>query len=176
MRSNSFYPVPDLSFASFVAPNATVIGDVILSEGCSIWYGAILRADVEQIFVGKYTNIQDGAVLHGDPSELTHLGDYVTVGHRAVIHSAKIEEGCLIGIGAIILNGVTVGKNSIVAAGSVVTKNIPEGSLVMGIPAKVVRQLSEQEKAELLTHAQKYQRLALVHAGKETEIGLAKGS
>jgi carbonic anhydrase/acetyltransferase-like protein (isoleucine patch superfamily) len=158
--------------ASFIAANATVIGDLTLSHGCSIWYGAILRADVERIHIGQYSNIQDGAILHGDPGEITHIGDYVTVGHRAVIHSAKVENGSLIGIGAIVLNGVTVGPGSIIAAGSVVTKDIPESSLAMGIPAKVVRQLSAQERAELIVHAEKYHQLALVHA----ELDLAKGS
>jgi carbonic anhydrase/acetyltransferase-like protein (isoleucine patch superfamily) len=158
--------------ASFIAANATVIGDLTLSQGCSIWYGAILRADVERIYIGQYSNIQDGAILHGDPGEITHIGDYVTVGHRAVIHSAKVENGSLIGIGAIVLNGVTVGSGSIIAAGSVVTKDIPESSLAMGIPAKVVRQLSAQERAELIVHAEKYHQLALVHAG----LDLAKGS
>jgi len=158
--------------ASFIAANATVIGDLTLSQGCSIWYGAILRADVERIHIGQYSNIQDGAILHGDPGEITYIGDYVTVGHRAVIHSAKVENGSLIGIGAIILNGVTVGPGSIIAAGSVVTKDIPESSLAMGIPAKVVRQLSAQERAELIVHAEKYHQLALVHAG----LDLAKGS
>jgi carbonic anhydrase/acetyltransferase-like protein (isoleucine patch superfamily) len=158
--------------ASFIAANATVIGDLTLSQGCSIWYGAILRADVERIYIGQYSNIQDGAILHGDPGEITYIGDYVTVGHRAVIHSAKVENGSLIGIGAIVLNGVTVGPGSIIAAGSVVTKDIPESSLAMGIPAKVVRQLSAQERAELIVHAEKYHQLALVHAG----LDLAKGS
>ena len=132
----SFWTDPDLSLAAFVADNATVMGNVSLAEGSSVWYTAVVRGDVEQIVIGKYSNVQDGAVLHGDPGKPTVLEDYVTVGHRAVIHSAHIEKGCLIGIGAIILDGVRVGTGSIIGAGSVVTKDVPKRSLVIGIPAK----------------------------------------
>ena len=132
----NYWPSPDTSACSFIAPNALVMGDVVLKEGCSIWYNAVIRADIERIEIGRFTNIQDGAILHGDPGEITIIEDYVTVGHRAVIHAAKIEEGCLIGIGAIILDQVTVGKGSIIGAGSVVTKDVPPYSLVMGVPAK----------------------------------------
>jgi carbonic anhydrase/acetyltransferase-like protein (isoleucine patch superfamily) len=160
------WPLPDLSKAAFVATNATVIGQVDLAEGASIWYGAVLRGDVEKIQVGKTTNIQDGAILHGDPGEPTILGDYVTIGHRAVIHSAQIGAGSLVGIGAIVLNGVHVGTGCIVGAGSVVTKDVPDRSLVVGVPGKVVRTVSEQEAIGLIEHAQHYEKLALVHAGK----------
>ena len=102
--TKSYWSTPDLSLASFVADNATVLGNVSLAEGCSIWYGAVVRGDVSSIAIGKYSNVQDGAVLHGDRNLPTILEDYVTVGHRAVIHSATIETGCLIGIGAIVLN------------------------------------------------------------------------
>jgi len=162
---------PDLSQAAFIAPNATVMGNLTLKAGANIWYGAILRADVETITIGAHTNIQDGAVLHGDPGEPTVLEDYVTVGHRAVIHSAHLERGCLIGIGAVVLNGVRVGEGSIIAAGCVVTKDVPARSLVVGVPAKVQREVTEQEATELIEHAQKYEKLALVHAGKGTDMG-----
>lgn len=142
------------------------MGQVTLAEGCSIWYGAVLRADVETIQVGAYTNVQDGAILHGDPGQPTVLEDYVTVGHRAVIHSAHVERGCLIGIGAIVLNGVRVGAGSIVGAGALVTKDVPPRSLVIGLPAKVVRAVAEEEAADLIGHAKKYHRLALIHGGK----------
>ena len=176
MQNATFWPDPDLQAAAFVAPNATVIGKVILGEGSSVWYGAVLRGDVEAIEIGSYTNIQDGAVLHGDPGHITKLGDYVTIGHRAVIHSAKVEEGCLIGIGAIVLNGVTVGAGSIIGAGSVVTKDIPPHSLAVGIPARIVRTLGEEEIADLIVHAENYQKLALVHAGKGKNLGFTKGT
>ncbi len=162
---------PDLSPAAFVAGNATVIGRVTVGTGASIWYGAVVRGDVEEIRLGACTNLQDGAILHGDPGLPTVLADYVTVGHRAVIHSAQIERGCLIGIGAIVLDGVRVGVGSIVGAGAVVTKDLPERSLAMGVPAKVIRQVTESEAAELIEHAKRYEQLALVHAGKGQNLG-----
>ncbi|MBE9044610.1 gamma carbonic anhydrase family protein [Pleurocapsales cyanobacterium LEGE 10410] len=168
---DSYWSVPDLSQTSFVAPNATVMGHVLLSQGASVWYGAVVRGDVEQIAIGKYTNVQDGAILHGDPGKPTIIEDYVTVGHRAVIHSAHIETGCLIGIGAIILDGVRVGAGSIVGAGSVVTKDVMRRSLVVGIPARKVKEVSDEQAQELLEHARKYEKLALVHAGKGTDPG-----
>jgi carbonic anhydrase/acetyltransferase-like protein (isoleucine patch superfamily) len=167
----AYWLPPDLSQAAFVAPNATVIGHVEVAMGVSIWYAAVVRGDVERIAIGQCTNIQDGAVLHGDPGQPTILENYVTIGHRAVIHSGHIEQGCLIGIGAIILNGVRIGSGSIVGAGSVVTKDVAERSLVVGVPAKVVRPVSAEEAAELIEHAQKYEKLALVHAGKGADCG-----
>ena len=167
----NFWSNPDLSLAAFVAENATVMGNVSLAAGSSVWYTAVVRGDVEQIRVGKYSNIQDGAVLHGDPGKPTVLEDYVTVGHRAVIHSAYIETGCLIGIGAIILDGVRVGAGSIVGAGSVVTKDVAERSLVVGIPARKIKDISDEQAEELLEHARNYQKLALVHAGKSNDLG-----
>lgn len=169
--SSAFGQSPELSKAAFVAHNATVIGRVIVERGASIWYGAVVRGDVEEIQIGASSNIQDGAILHGDPGEPTLLENHVTVGHRAVIHGAQIEQGCLIGIGAIVLNGVQIGAGSIIGAGAVVTKNVPPRSLVMGIPGKVLRELSDIEVADLITHAQNYEKLALVHAGKGHDLG-----
>ncbi len=173
-RSPSFWQPPDLSQAAFVAANATIVGNVAIAQGASIWYGAILRGDVEKIVVGEYTNIQDGAILHGDPGKPTVLEAFVTIGHRAVVHSAHVEQGCLIGIGAIVLDGVRIGAGSMVGAGAVVTKDVPPRSLVVGIPAKVVRQLSDTEAADLIDHAHKYEKLALVHAGKGIDLGFAE--
>ncbi|MCS6812880.1 MAG: gamma carbonic anhydrase family protein [Cyanobacteria bacterium] len=164
-------PAPNLSQAAFVAASADVIGRVTIGMGGSIWYGAVVRADVERIDIGAHTNVQDGAVLHGDPGEPTILEDYVTVGHRAVIHSAHIQRGSLVGIGAVVLNGVTVGEGSIIGAGAVVTKDVPARSLVVGIPAKVVRSVTDEEAMELIDHAQRYEKLALVHAGRGTDMG-----
>lgn len=171
MNNQSFWPSVDLSLASFVAPNAIVIGQVSLDKGSSVWYGAVVRADVERIQIGAYTNIQDGAVLHGDPGKVTVLEDYVTVGHRAVIHAAYIEKGALIGIGAVILDSVRVGEGSIIGAGSIVTKDVPPHSLVVGIPARKVRDISSEEVEELIEHAKRYEKLAKVHAGTGTELG-----
>lgn len=169
--SQSCWLPPDLSQAAFVAANATVIGQVELGAGSSIWYGAVVRGDVEKIVIGRCTNVQDGAVLHGDPGKPTILEDYVTVGHRAVVHSAVVGIGSLVGIGAIVLDGVQVGSGCIVGAGSVVTKDVPDRSLVVGIPARIVRQLSEAEAADLIEHAKHYEKLALAHAGKATDAG-----
>ncbi|MEB3179907.1 MAG: gamma carbonic anhydrase family protein [Nostocaceae cyanobacterium] len=171
MSSGSYWSSPDLSNAAFVAENAVVIGLVKVAAGASIWYGAVVRGDVERIEIGECTNIQDGAILHGDPGKPTILEDHVTVGHRAVVHSAYVERGSLIGIGAVILDGVRVGAGSIIGAGAVVTKDIPPCSLVVGIPGKVLRQISQTEAAELISHAERYKKLALVHAGKATDTG-----
>ncbi|MBX2862330.1 MAG: gamma carbonic anhydrase family protein [Leptolyngbyaceae cyanobacterium MAG.088] len=168
---DGFWSAPDLSKAAFVAPNATVIGQVELLDGANIWYGAVLRGDVDLIRIGAHTNVQDGAILHGDPGQPTILEDYVTIGHRAVVHSAHVERGCLIGIGAVILNGVRVGAGSIVGAGAVVNKDVPSGSLVVGVPGKVRKTLSTEAIDELIDHAKKYEQLALVHAGKGTNLG-----
>jgi len=147
------------------------MGQVLLAAGASIWYGAVVRGDVERIEIGKCTNIQDGAILHGDPGKPTILEDYVTVGHRAVVHSAYIERGSLIGIGAVVLDGVRVGSGSIVGAGAVVSKDVPPLSLVVGVPAKQLRDVSPDEAAELVEHAKRYEKLALVHAGISTDLG-----
>jgi carbonic anhydrase/acetyltransferase-like protein (isoleucine patch superfamily) len=170
----SYWPDLDLSLAAFVAPNAVVMGQVKLALGVSIWYGAVLRGDVELIEIGQRTNIQDGAILHGDPGKPTILEENVTVGHRAVIHSAYIERGCLIGIGAVVLDGVRVGAGSIIGAGCVVTKDVPPLSLMVGVPAKRLRDVSPEEAAELIEHAMRYEKLALVHAGKGTDLGFTK--
>lgn len=147
------------------------MGWVKIGKGANIWYGAVVRGDVERIEIGECTNIQDGAILHGDPGKPTILEDHVTVGHRAVVHSAYIERGSLIGIGAVVLDGVRVGASSIVGAGAVVSKDVPPRSLVVGVPAKRLREVSEAEAAELIQHARLYKKLALVHAGKDTDLG-----
>jgi carbonic anhydrase/acetyltransferase-like protein (isoleucine patch superfamily) len=167
----TFWPPVDISRAAFVAANAIVMGSISIELGVSIWYGAVVRGDVERIEIGACTNIQDGAVIHCDPGTPTILESYVTVGHRAVIHSAYIETGCLIGIGSIVLDGVRVGKGSIIGAGCVVTKDVPAYSLMVGVPAKCLRQVGAAEAEGLILHAQKYEKLALVHAGKGKDLG-----
>ncbi len=166
-----YWSAPDCSAAAFIAPNATLVGQVLLKEGCSIWYGAVLRGDVERIEIGAHSNVQDGAVLHGDPGQPTVLEDYVTIGHRAVIHSAHIESGSLIGIGAVILNGVRIGAGSIIGAGAVVSKSVPPRSLWVGVPAKLLRDLNEAEVKDLIEHAKRYEKLALVHSNQGTDLG-----
>jgi carbonic anhydrase/acetyltransferase-like protein (isoleucine patch superfamily) len=169
--SPSLWPQPDLSAAAYVAPSAVIMGAVEIGPGVSFWPTAVVRGDVEKISLGPRCNIQDGAILHCDPGLPTLLEADVTVGHRAVVHSAHVEAGCLIGIGAIVLNGVRIGAGSMVGAGAVVTKDVPPRSLVVGVPGKVLRQLSETEAAELIEHAQKYHQLALAHSGKSKQLG-----
>ena len=156
-------PTPDRDRAAFIASDAVVIGDVHLSDRVSIWYKVVIRSDVNRIDIGYCTNIQDGAILHGDPDQPLVIGEYVTIGHRAVIHCAEIGRGCLIGMGAILLEGVKIGAGSIVGAGAVVTKDVPAGVVVAGVPAKVMRELSEQEQQEAIAHAENYYQLSLLH-------------
>ena len=143
---------PRIHETAYVAENAVIIGDVEIGEQSSIWFGSILRGDVNYIRIGSRTNIQDASVIHvNSKTHPTILEDEITVGHRVTLHGCYIETGCLIGIGSIILDGVHVGKNSLVAAGSLLTTNtqIPPGSLVMGSPAKLKRPLTAEELADL---------------------------
>ena len=164
MTGSKPWPDPQIDANAWVAESAVVIGNVQMAAGSSLWPTAVARGDLEQISIGAGSNVQDGAVLHGDPGQPVRLGADVTVGHRAVIHGATIEDGCLVGIGAIVLNGVTVGTGALVAAGSVVTKDVPPGTLVMGTPAVVKRELSPEAIAEQGCHAQRYAQLAASHA------------
>jgi carbonic anhydrase/acetyltransferase-like protein (isoleucine patch superfamily) len=158
------WPKPNLAAAAWVSPDAVLIGDVRLAEGVSIWPMAVLRADLCSIEVDSNSNIQDGAVVHGDPDAPVRIGREVTIGHRAVVHGATLEDGCLIGIGAIVLNGVTVGADALVAAGAVVTKDVPAAAVVMGTPAQVKRQQSPEEISAQRAHARYYRQLAEKHA------------
>lgn len=146
---------PRIQPGVYLAPTATVIGDVHLAEDASVWFGSVLRGDVGTIRVGKRTNIQDLTMVHvtggegaGHPHFDTELGDEVTVGHRCVVHGCRIEDGCLLGIGCVVLDGAVVGEGSVVGAGAVVTPGtkIPPRSMVLGIPAKVRRPLSDEEE------------------------------
>lgn len=127
----------------FIAPSAELIGDLTISEGVNIWFNAVLRADVDSIRIGKNTNVQDCAVIHTDQGFPTTLGEGITIGHNAVIHGCTIEDNCLIGMGAVVLNGAEIGEDSLVGAGSLVSQGmkIPPRSLVLGSPAKVVKEL-----------------------------------
>jgi carbonic anhydrase/acetyltransferase-like protein (isoleucine patch superfamily) len=158
------WPKPQIHAEAWVAETAVVIGDVQLAAGASLWPTAVARGDVSSIVVGEGSNVQDGAVLHGDPDQPVSIGADVTIGHRAVVHGATLKDGCLIGIGAIVLNGVTVGEEALVAAGSVVTRDVPAGTLVMGAPAQVKRELTAEARAEQRQHARRYRQLADAHA------------
>jgi carbonic anhydrase/acetyltransferase-like protein (isoleucine patch superfamily) len=132
---------------AFVAPNATIIGEVHIAADASVWYGCVLRAELAPIIVGVGTNIQDLTMVHSDEDQPCVLGVSVTVGHRAVIHGATIEDGALVGIGAIVLNGAIVGEGALIGAGAVVPERtiIPARHLALGVPARIVRVLSETE-------------------------------
>lgn len=130
---------------SFIAEGAKVIGNVTMKEFSSIWFNSTVRGDVDKIEIGRYTNIQDNSIIHLDPGFPCSIGDYVTVGHNCIVHGCTIEDHCLIGMGAVIMNGAHIGRGSIIGAGAVVKENmqVPPHSLVVGIPAKVVRQVPE---------------------------------
>lgn len=146
-----------LSEESFVAANATLRGDVTVGDQSCVLFGAVLRGDSAPVRIGSRSNIQDLCCLHGDPGFPCHIGDRVTVGHGAIVHGATVENDCLIGIRAVILNGAVVGTGSIVAACALVPegKQIPPNSLVMGVPCKVIRQVTEQD-AQLISHGSEH--------------------
>jgi len=146
----------------YIAQGAVVLGDVTLGDYSSVWCNAVLRGDINRITVGQHTNIQDNAVLHLADNYPCVLGNYVTVGHGAIVHACTIGDQVLVGMGSIILDGAVIGEQSLVGAGAVVTPGtrIPPGSLVLGAPGKVARGLTEQERAHHKTLAEKYVRTA----------------
>ena len=150
---------PQFPDTSYVDDSAQIIGDVILGEHSSIWMNAVLRGDVHQIRVGHYSNVQDNCVLHGMRDKFgVYLGDYVTVGHGAILHGCKIDARCLIGMGSIILNGAVIGSGSIIAAGTLIPEGttVEPGSLWMGSPGKFRRRLEEKDQETILVYAENY--------------------
>lgn len=165
----------NISEKSFIAPNAMVLGDVRMGEGSSVWFGSVLRGDINYIQIGKYTNIQDLSVLHVDFDKPCVIGDYVTVGHQAAVHACTIENNVLIGMGAIILNGAKVCSDNIIGAGALVPEGakLESGYLYVGIPAKPKRALLSEEIRKLKKHAENYWDIASKWAEKiaEEELG-----
>lgn len=161
--------VPDIARATWIASNATVVGDVTLGAQSSVFYGAVLRGDIARIAVGEGSNIQDNAVVHLADDLDAIIGAWCTIGHAAIVHACTIEDECLIGMGATVLDGARIGARSIVGAGAVVTQRmiVPPGSMVLGTPAKVVRELSDQEQRALRGWAEKYVLVARAHAALE---------
>ena len=146
----------------FIAPTATVIGNVTIAPGSSVWFGAVIRSDLALIQIGRNTSVQDNAVIHVRDGIETRIGDQVTMGHGAIVHGAQIEDTVLIGIGAIILDKARVGKGSIVGAGAVVTEGtqIPRRSLVLGVPGKVVKEVTPEQIQWIEANAKSYTELA----------------
>jgi len=157
--------LPRVHPAAFVHPLAAVIGDVTLGARASVWPFAVLRGDSDAIAVGEESNVQDGAVVHVDRGVPATIGARVTVGHRAIVHGATVEDDCLVGMGAVILNRAVVGRGSIVAAGAVVPEGlvVPPGSLVMGVPGRVRRATTDEERARVARAAATYVALQLAH-------------
>ncbi|MEY4939417.1 MAG: 2,3,4,5-tetrahydropyridine-2,6-dicarboxylate N-acetyltransferase [Verrucomicrobiota bacterium] len=163
---------PDISRAAFVAPNATVIGDVTLGNLSSVWYGAVLRGDINSIEIGDGTNVQDCAVVHLANDYGVRVGNYTTIGHSAIVHACEIGNECLIGMGATILDGSRIGDRCIVGANALVTQRFiaPPGSMILGSPAKVVRALTDAEQASLRPWAEKYIVTGQAHARRPVSL------
>lgn len=156
MKFKEFYPKIDKT--AWIAPSADLIGNIKIGENSSVWFGCVLRADVNQVIIGKNTNVQDLSMIHTDVHTKTILGDNVTIGHKVMLHGCEVEDNCLIGMSATILDGAVIGKGSIVGANSLVTqgKKFPPRSLIIGSPAKVVKELSQQDEQGLIDHAAHY--------------------
>jgi carbonic anhydrase/acetyltransferase-like protein (isoleucine patch superfamily) len=159
---------PDTAAAVFIARNATVVGDVVLSPKVSVFYGCVLRGDINEIRVGEGTNIQDNAVIHLADELGAYIGAWCTIGHGAIIHACRIGDECLVGMGATVLDGAVIGARSIVGANSLVAQRFecPPGSLVYGSPARIVRVLTAEEQGGLRRWAEKYVEVAKAHAAR----------
>jgi carbonic anhydrase/acetyltransferase-like protein (isoleucine patch superfamily) len=164
-RARFLYVKPQIDPSAYVSPHAVVIGDVRLAARSSVWPTAVLRGDINFIEIGEGSNIQDGAIVHLAEDLPVRVGRLVTVGHRAILHACTVEDECLIGMGATVLDGAVIGRGSIIGAHALVTKGaqIPPGSLVMGMPGKVVRALQPAEIADIRTWADHYVALGPLH-------------
>lgn len=149
---------PLIDNTCFLASGSQVIGDVTLAKHSSVWYQTVIRGDVNKIIIGEYTNIQDNCTLHVADEHSCIVGNYVTVGHGAILHGCTVQDNCLIGMGAIVLNGAVIGENSIIGAGSLITENkiIPPNSLIVGSPGRMIRSVTESEKETIISSAMEY--------------------
>jgi carbonic anhydrase/acetyltransferase-like protein (isoleucine patch superfamily) len=160
---------PRIAEDVFIAPHATVAGDVELGAGSSVWFGTVIRGDVFPIRIGARTNVQDNSVIHvTTDTNATIIGQDVTIGHRAILHGCTVEDRCLIGMGAIVMDRAVIGAGSMVGAGALVTEGtiVPAGSLVLGSPARVRRPLTEEELSQMLVSASHYVEVARIYAGR----------
>ncbi len=164
---------PKIAGDVFLAEGARIVGDVTLAEGVNVWFNTVVRGDIQRVGVGKFTNLQDNVTVHVMSSEPTIIGDYVTVGHGAVIHCARVGDNTLIGMGAILLGHAVIGSNCVVGAGSVVTQNttFPDNVLIFGTPARVIRELREDEIAALHQSAVDYNDIALKYRNENNVKG-----
>ena len=178
------FGAPRIDPEAFVAPTAVVVGAVTLGPQASVWYGAVLRADAEVIEIGAGSNVQDGSTLHSDPGFPLVVGSGVTVGHRVVLHGARVDDDVLVGMGSIVMNGAHIGSGSIVAAGAVVTqgKQFPPRSVIAGVPAKVVREATDDDLLHIRGNALSYserlpsaRRVRPVVRGKLPAAGVVPG-
>ncbi len=156
LKFKEFYPKIDPS--AWIAPSADLIGNIEIGEDSSVWFGCVIRSDINEVKIGKNTNIQDLSCIHTDTNSKTIIGNNVTVGHKVMLHGCIIEDNCLIGMSATILDNAVIGEGSIVGANSLVTagKVFPSRSMIMGSPAKVVKQLSQEDVDKLIAHAGRY--------------------
>lgn len=164
---------PDIARAAFVAPNATVLGNVSLGPRSSVWYGCVLRGDINSIEIGEGSNVQDGTIVHLADDYGVKVGRYTTIGHAAIIHACEIGDECLVGMGATVLDGARIGDRCIIGANALVTQRFvaPPGSMILGAPARVVRPLTDAEQAGLRRWAEKYIEVAQAHARRAAHGG-----
>ena len=164
---------PSIDPSAFVAPGVDIVGDVTIGAQSSIWYGCVLRGDINRIVVGERSNLQDSSIVHLSDDFGVHIGDEVTIGHKALIHACTIGDGVLVGMGAIIMDGATIGEGSIIGAGALVLggTEVPPGSMVIGSPARVIRELDGEERLEGRRLANKYVLVSRKYLGKG--IGVA---
>ena len=170
-----FFEVPNnvkIAETAFVAPNATVVGNVVVEAHASVWFNAVVRAELDTVTIGERANVQDGAVIHVDEGFPVKLGKNVTVGHRAVVHGATVDDNCIVGIGAILLNGCRIGANSIVGAGALVPegKEFPPNSLLIGVPARVARTITPEQAERIAEGADHYVSFGAAYARKLGEL------
>ncbi|MBI1268882.1 gamma carbonic anhydrase family protein [bacterium] len=163
---------PQIADSAYIAPDAVIIGDAIIKEEASIWFKTVIRADINSIEVGQQSNIQDTCILHVTREYPVLIGDRVTVGHGVTLHGCTVEDDCLIGIGAVVLDNATVGRGSLVAAGAVVAPGtvLPPESLVMGIPARVVRKLHQRDRKKFEANWRNYLELKDVYLSEDFEL------
>jgi len=165
--------VPQVPASAYVAPEAVVIGEVILGDGANIWPGAVIRGDNVAIMIGRGTNVQEGAVLHSDPGVPLVVGDDVSIGHQAMLHGCRVGDRSLIGIQAVVMNGAVVGNECLVGAGALVAegKAFNDRSLILGAPARMLRTLGDEELAGILFNAEDYVKRAQMYKAKMERIG-----